>query len=158
MNLGEYESALADFGRAIELNPDYVEAYNNRNMIVDMQKEETIKPRITYPESTGETPEVDVVEESSVSLNLEDPRNTIPDMNKEETIKPRITYPESTGETPEVDVVEESSVSLNLEDPRLWRYVNDGILEIQFNVLPYLIIVSFYIVKLLSFIENLVRY
>ena len=30
INLGEYEKAVADFTRAIELNPNFAEAYNYR--------------------------------------------------------------------------------------------------------------------------------
>ena len=31
-NLGQYEAAIADYDVAIDLNPDYVDAYNNRGV------------------------------------------------------------------------------------------------------------------------------
>ena len=31
---GDYSGAIADYDRAIELNPDYVEAYNNRGCLL----------------------------------------------------------------------------------------------------------------------------
>ena len=36
---GEYDSAIVDYTKAIELNPDYAEAYNNRGVAYHLKKE-----------------------------------------------------------------------------------------------------------------------
>lgn len=91
--LGQHEEAIVDFDTVLRLKPDYAEAYNNRGRLKrTLEKYEeaeqdqrtanvllTAEPmimhknmRITYPDSTDDRLEIDVVQGVEMCLNLAD--------------------------------------------------------------------------------------